>query len=93
MKEQTYITCLESADGQIIDFERWAYKRAQTCINRLVELYSGACGAEWLYKQMISQASEVACYAVCDNKEEEVWRVKIEEFQRLIGRVKEERIS
>ncbi len=29
MSKQTYISCIENADGKMIDFNRWAYKCAQ----------------------------------------------------------------
>lgn len=38
MKKQTYITVLEDKNGWEIDFERWTYKRAQTCISKLKDM-------------------------------------------------------
>lgn len=59
MRKQTYIIVLEDQDGRTVDFERWAYKRAQTCIDKIVELY-----AEWpgLYGKNLERAARVVCY-------------------------------
>ena len=34
MKQQTYITSMRNSSGKQIDFERWNYKRIETCIKK-----------------------------------------------------------
>jgi len=34
MKQQTYITSMRDKSGKQIDFERWNYKRVETCIKK-----------------------------------------------------------
>ena len=34
MKQQTYITSMRDKSGKQIDFERWNYKRIETCIKK-----------------------------------------------------------
>lgn len=36
---QTFISVFEDARGMTIDFERWEYKRLETCIDALTKLY------------------------------------------------------
>lgn len=89
MKKQTYIIVLEDQDGCTVDFERWAYKRAQTCIDKIVELY-----AEWpgLYRKNLERAARVVCYPTPDgyNQAAPVWSVSANEFRRMIE-VKQEK--
>ena len=83
MRKQTYIIVLEDQDGRTVDFERWAYKRAQTCIDKIVELY-----AEWpgLYGKNLERAARVVCYPTPDgyNQAAPVWSVSVDEFRRMI---------
>ena len=83
MKKQTYIIILEDQEGHTVDFERWTYKRAQTCIDKTVELY-----AEWpsLYRQNLDKAARVVCYPTPDgyNEAAPVWAVPVDAFRRMI---------
>ena len=83
MKKQTYIVILEDKDGITVEFERWSYKRAQTCIDKTVELY-----AEWpgLYGKYLERAARVVCYPTPDgyNQDAPVWDAPVEEFRRMI---------
>lgn len=84
MKKQTYMTILEDENGQEIDFERWAYKRAQTCISKMLELYSG----EWafLYRKEIDRAARIVCYPTPDgyNLGPAVWSATVAELKDMI---------
>ena len=88
MKKQTYIIVLEDQDGRTVDFERWTYKRAQTCIDKIVELY-----AEWpgLYGKNLERAARIVCYPTPDgyNQAAPVWNVSVNEFRRMIEAKKE----
>ena len=88
MKKQAHIIILEDADGITVDFERWSYKQAQTCIDKTVELY-----AEWLgmYERSLNRAARVVCYTTPDgyHKAAPVWSVTINEFRRMIERQQE----
>lgn len=84
MKKQTYITVLEDKNGWEIDFERWTYKRAQTCINKLLELYGGPFSI--LYLKDIDRAARVICYPTPDgyNKGPAVWSATVAELKDMI---------
>lgn len=83
MKKQTYIIILEDQDGRTVDFERWTYKRAQTCIDKTVELY-----AEWpsLYRDNLDRAARVVCYPTPDgyDKSAPVWAVSVTDFRCMV---------
>ena len=83
MKRQTHIIILEDQDGRTVDFERWTYKRAQTCIDKTAELY-----AEWpgLYGKNLERAARVVCYPTPDGYTQAapVWAVPVDEFRRMI---------
>ena len=83
MKKQTYIIVLEDQGGRTVDFERWTYKRPQTCVDKIVELY-----AEWpsLYEKNLERAVRVVCYPTPDGYTQAapVWSVPVGEFQHMI---------
>lgn len=83
MKKQTYIICLEDQDGRTVDFERWTYKRSQTCVDKIVELY-----AEWpsLYEKNLERAARVVCYPTPDGytPAAPVWSVSVDDFRRMV---------
>ena len=37
MKKQTYITVYEDAAGKMTDFNRWSFKRAETCLKKEID--------------------------------------------------------
>lgn len=84
MKKQTYITILEDENGKGIDFERWAYNRAETCVDKLLELYSGPWAS--LYRKDIDRAARIVCYQTPDgyNKGPAVWSATTEELNSMI---------
>lgn len=91
MKKQTYITILEDESGQEIDFERWAYKRAQTCISKMLELYGGELA--FLYRKKIDRAARIVCYPTPDgyNLGPAVWSATVSELKDMIHAGQKER--
>ena len=82
-KEMRHIIRLEKEDGSVVEFERWSYKDAQICINKMVELYD-TYGS--LYLKHLEQADRVVCYPTPDGYTagEPVWSATREEFLALI---------
>lgn len=82
-KQQTFIIRLEDKDGKLVDFERWAYKKVETCIQKMVELYSTYSG---IYERNLVKAARVVAYPTPDgyNRESPVWSVSVEEFRELM---------
>ncbi len=61
MKKQTYISYLEDSDGKMINFERWSYKKTDTIIEKLKELYQYP-----IYKKDIEKSVRIAIYETPD---------------------------
>lgn len=82
MKKQTFIICLENQDGLVVDFERWSYKRAETCIANMVKLYRTYS----IYGLSLAKADRVVCYPTPDGytKADPVWSVSVDEFRELM---------
>ena len=87
---QNFIVCLEDACGCTVEFERWPYKKAETCIQHMVELYGTYPS---LYSKGLNEAARVVCYPTPDGytRAEPVWAVTTEEFRELMRQFKEER--
>lgn len=70
MKKQTYISYLEDKEGKRLDFERWAYKKPSTILDKLKILYNDYYS---IYKDNIEKSEYVTIYKTPDgyNKEEE----------------------
>lgn len=83
MAKQTFIILLENSDGQIIDFERWSYKKVRTCIDNMVELYRTYPS---LYVPKLQGADRVTAYPTPDgyNREAPVWSVSKDEFLKMV---------
>lgn len=82
--KQNFIICLEAADGRQITFERWPFKRVQTCVAHMVELYKTYSG---LYGRYLDQAAKVVAYHTPDgyNRAAPVWSVSVDEFRKLMS--------
>ena len=83
MKKQTFIICLEDADGLVVDFERWSFKRAQTCIDHMIELYKTYS----IYGLSLAKAAKLVCYPTPDgyHKVDPVWSASVDEFRALMA--------
>ncbi len=62
MAKQTYISYLQDSNGNMITFERWAYKKPGTIIRALKQLYS----TNYIIKRDLERAKTVAIYATPD---------------------------
>ena len=84
MKKQTYITILEDENGREINFERWTYKRVKTCVDKMLDLYSGPWAS--LYREDIDRAARVVCYHTPDgyNLGPAVWSATVAELKDMI---------
>lgn len=82
MAKQTFIICLEDKDGKMVDFERWAYKKPETCVQHMVELYKTYS----IYERSLAKADRVVAYPTPNgyDKEDPVWSVSVEEFRQLM---------
>ena len=82
MKKQTFVICLEDRNSMVVDFERWSFKRAQTCIDHMIELYK-TYSIYWL---SLAKADKLVCYPTPDgyHKEAPVWSVSVDEFRELM---------
>ena len=47
MKAQTFITKLETENGKMLDFERWAYKRQSTVETKAIGLHKRMMQHGW----------------------------------------------
>lgn len=83
MAKQTFIIRLEDQAGHMVDFERWAYKKVETCIQHMVELYSTYSG---IYERSLAKAAQVVAYPTPNgfDREEPVWSVSVDEFRELM---------
>lgn len=83
MKKQTFIICLEDEDGKTIDFERWTFKKVETCIDHMIMLYNGYYS---VYKDSLDKAAHVVAYPTPDgyNRSDAVWKVSADEFRKLL---------
>lgn len=82
MKQQTHIIRLTDENGSLVNFERWAHKKTQTCIEKMVELYATYPG---IYKRDIDKAATITCYSTPDQgPETPVWTVTKQEFLRMV---------
>ena len=68
MKKQTYLSYIEDANGRMIDFNRWAFKRPETIIRKHREALARD-GRFW--RTMWKDGVTLAIYATPDgyNKE------------------------
>lgn len=82
-KEMRFLIRLEKEDGSLVDFERWSYKKAETCINKMVALYGTNSG---LYLRKLDKADKVVCYPTPDgcHAAEPVWSVSADEFRAMV---------
>ena len=81
--KQTFIICVENESDCVLEFERWPYKRAQTCIDKMIELYRTYPS---LYVPHLTGAAKVICYPTPDgyHKAAPVWSVSVDEFRELL---------
>ena len=75
MKEQTYIVFIETKDGQVLDFFRFAYKKAETCKKPFIKALTDIKRDFWL--TMWAGGEYITCYATPDgyHETEIVWRM------------------
>ena len=92
MSKQTFIICLEDEKGVAAEFERWGFKKAETCIEHMVELYGTYPS---LYLRNLDRAAKVVCYPTPDgyHKADPVWSVTPAEFLGLIEEWNEKRAA
>lgn len=81
--KMTFIICLEDKEGRTMEFERWGYKKVETCIDKMVELYRTYSG---LYVPLLKAADKVTAYPTPDgyNRGDPVWSVSKDEFLKMI---------
>jgi hypothetical protein len=84
MAKQTYLFRIENDAGQCMDFERWTFKRLDTCINKMIELYGGTWAS--LYARKLDGAAYVTAYKTDYEATEanRAWRVTVEEFRDML---------
>ncbi len=59
--KQTYIIIkLIDANGALVTFERWSYKRVSTCMEKMRELYTGTWAN--LYQKEVAKADHMEVY-------------------------------
>lgn len=89
MAKQTFIICLEDENGVSVNFERWPYKKAETCLDHMVELY---CRYEVLYGHDLDKASRVVCYPTPDGctKGKPAWDISADEMRELMEKKRRE---
>ena len=83
MKKQTFIICFENIDGVAVNFERWTFKRVDTCIKKTIDLYRLY---PKIYAETLRQTKKITAYFTPDgyNRQAEVWTATIDEFKMLI---------
>ena len=86
MKEQTYIVMFMNKDEIPVNFERWAYKKLETCIDRTICL---CCRAFSLYKYDLIKTTKVVAYKTNGRIERKVWEITIGEFMNRLRSHKE----
>lgn len=86
MKEQTFIIKLKDKNNVTVSFERFDYKKLNTCIKAMVRLYKAAfdpCGfCGFLYKADIEKSARVVAYKT--SSKAKVWDITIEEFKQML---------
>ena len=90
MAQQRYIIRLEDKEGKMVDFERWSFKKVETCIQHMVELYSTYSN---MYMPKLDKADRVVAYPTPDGCHEEapVWSVTVDEFRAMVKKREEEK--
>lgn len=68
MKKQTYISYLEDSNGNMINFERWGYKKTSTIIKSLKKLYNEYY---FSYKDDLMKSERITIYATPNGYEKE----------------------
>lgn len=61
MKEQTYISKIEDANGNVIDFERWSYKRVSTVIKKSTEFFKRMSKHNF-FRERVKNAERINIY-------------------------------
>ena len=86
MKVQIYISKLEY-NNQTINFERWSYKKVDTVLEKVIELYKNGKDFAWLYKKDIEKSDCLVIYKTDtnDGKYEEVKRIEKSELLKMCG--------
>lgn len=87
--KQNFIIRLEDAAGNMVDFERWPYKKVETCIRDMVDMYRMY---DRLFMPKLDKAYRVVAYSTPDgaHMEAPVWSVSVEEFRKMIEKRREE---
>lgn len=81
--KQTYIIKLLDKNGYTVNFERWSYKKLNTCINRMINLYKELMRYNFVRQELESVVTVVA-YKTNELAEEKVWEASKEEFMKMI---------
>lgn len=90
MKEQTFIIELKDKSNITVSFERFTYKKLNTCIKAMIRLYKSAfdpcgfCGI--LYKEDLEKSARVVAYKTeyKTNDSNKVWDISIDEFKQML---------
>lgn len=80
MKKQTFISQLETKNGEMVNFERWNYRRVTTIKKHLKNLYSDYKG---VYEKDLEKSHYITIYATPDGytkEEQPVFKISIKEF-------------
>lgn len=61
MKQQTYISKIETADGKMLDFERWSFKQLATVEKKAVEFFHTMMKYGF-FREQVKDASKITIY-------------------------------
>ncbi len=90
-KIQTYIFRLKNEDEITIAFERWSYKRFETCLNKMLELYNPDSPHSFVYYKQLCKVARIAAYKDDPRTGRDtlqVWSATVEEFKKLLEAAK-----
>lgn len=86
MKEQTFVISLLDSKGRTINFERWSYKRLNTCITKTVENYREMIKHNWFVNDLKDAVKVVAHKTDYDTTDvNKVWEISMDEFWEMIA--------
>lgn len=86
MKQQTYIIVLKDSAGHTVNFERFGYKKLQTCIDKMIELYKSLKNYGFIQTELARTQKVIAYqteYETSDNNK--VFEIAIADFLKMIA--------
>lgn len=82
--EQTFITRFTDEENKTINFERWTFKKAKTCLQNTIELMKNSLYFTCL--KMDHERQPIKYVTIEDNTGKAIYKYSFDEFLTLSGR-------